>query len=93
MKFELQYSARSRSGILASLIATFVFLGSISGFCDGEHGNWSRDIVESATGQDIPVMPFYVGVTTSVDGRISALCGYHHVKGTENRCPSRTERL
>lgn len=74
---------RSRSFIGAILSAACLFLGCANGFGDHEYTNWDRDVVESATGQNIPVMPFYVGVTTSIDGRLFALCGYKYVKGTK----------
>jgi hypothetical protein len=74
---------KSVAFIRAILSATCVLLGSVNGFADREYKNWSRDVVESATSQNIPLMPFYVGVITSVDGRLSALCGYHYVKPTK----------
>jgi len=64
--------------MLAILGEVFVALMPITASCDLAYTNWSREIVQVSTHQDVP---FYLGVTSSLDGELIALCRYQFVKG------------
>lgn len=80
MKIEL-CNIRSASLTLAIFSGAFAALVPIDGFGESNYTNWSRDLVESATKANIPALPFYVAVISSIDDQLSAGCVYRYVKG------------